>query len=115
MTINDILNKNELNMRHKDKYVIILKTVYMNFTLGETRFHAWIAGELDLNSYVYTCKCLNEEPTKIEVVDYVDFKLYKVYISNVELQDEIYLMEDTEYNRRFNNEKKQDTKEVCEI
>lgn len=105
MTINDILNKNALNMRHKDKFVIILRTSEKNFTLGENTFHSWIAGELDLTTYCYTCKCLEEKPYFIDCDNKVVFKLYKLYIDNIDLQREIYDMEDREYNRRLGNEK----------
>lgn len=106
MTINDILNLNKLHLRHNDKYVIILKTPYMCFTLGETRYHAWICGELDLLSYTYTCKCLEEPVKDFKIENKCDFKLLKIWIDNAELQDEIYYMQDCEYNRRLNYEKK---------
>ena len=115
MTTHDILYNNTLKMRHKDRFVIILKTPYMSFTLGEVRFHAWIEKELDTTQYNYIKMCLPYEPVGIEEINYIDFKLYKVYIDNVPLQDEIYEMENDEYERRLNSGKKQNTKEVQEV
>lgn len=104
LELNDVLNYNVLNMRHKDHFVVILKSPLGCFTLGEYRFHAWITGELDLSSYVYTNKCLTElvKPIKIKKCEY---DLYKLYIDNESLQMEIYFMEDRDYNKRLVKEK----------
>lgn len=99
MTINDILNYNKLNMRHKDHFVIILKSGNTCFTLGEYRFHSWVMGELELNSYVYTNMCLHQA-CKYVKIDLVEYKLIKIYIDNEDLQADIYLMEDNDYNKK---------------
>ena len=102
MLLKDILYHNALKMRHKDKFVIILKTDAMKFTLGENTFHSWIAGEMDTLTYLYICKCLEAEVDFTSKRNYIDFILYKIYISDIELQREIYELEDKEYNRRLN-------------
>lgn len=100
MLVNDILNLNKYKMRSRDKYVIVLKSGDRCFTLGTYRLIDWQDGRLPLELYCYTCKCLNE-PCDIIIQDKIDFKLYKLYINNVDLHNEIYKMEDNDYNRRL--------------
>lgn len=105
MTVNDILNKNKYKMRHQDRYNIILKSGDTCFSLGERFYHSWIEGELDLMTYTYTNMCLKYE-VKVDIINKGCYNLYKLYIDNEDLQADIYLMQDREYNRRLNNEKK---------
>lgn len=105
MTINEVLNWNKLKMRHYDRYNIILKSGETCFSLGEKFFHAWVEGELDLMTYTYTNMCMDAECMVVKI-DKGNYKLFKLYIDNEDLQAEIYLMEDREYNRRVNNGKK---------
>lgn len=100
MKLNDALNKNRYKMRHKDHFIVVLKSQLGCFTLGEYRFHDWVQGTLQLSNYCYTCKCLNSE-VQLQVIDLVDYKIFKYYIDDEDLQFEIYEMEDKDYNKRL--------------
>lgn len=97
MTLNDVLNRNAYKMRHKDHFVVILKSADMCFTLGENRYHAWIENELEKFYKDLILQCINEE-VKVKVDDKIDFKLFKCYINNYDLQIELYMKVDEELN-----------------
>ena len=100
LTINDVLNINKCKMRTTDRYVVILKSGDTCFTLGEYTYQAWISGQMELSTYVYTNMCLKAEVKKKEVKVVGKHKLFKYYIDDEDLQAEIYLMEDKAYNER---------------
>lgn len=104
MTINDVLNFNHLGLRFKDHYVIILKSGCNCFSLGEATYRSYVTGELDLTSFVYTNMCL-KEVCQFKVIKKCEYNLIKMYIDNEDLQAEIYLMEDRDYNKRIEKEK----------
>lgn len=104
MKVNDILNLNKLNMRFKDMYVIILKSGSNCFSLGETKYRAFVTGELDLSSFCYTNMCLEEVCSYVKIKK-CEYDLIKIYVDNEDLQADIYLMEDKEYNKRLGKEK----------
>lgn len=97
MRLNDVLNRNAFKMRHKDHVVVVLKSEDMCFTLGEIRYHAWIENELERFYKDLMLECMNED-VNVKVEDKIDFKLFKCYINNYDLQVDIYMKVDEVLN-----------------